>query len=153
MNKNALIVLAVIVVVVVGLLVLFRGKDNNSKGIPQTSTPAAQKANNNTGKINPEETLSDSSKQSSSIVTYTDSGFSPSSLTIKNGQTVTFKNESSGDMWVASAPHPTHTDYPEFDAKKSYSKGESYSLIFTRIGTWRYHNHMKPSNFGSVTVE
>jgi plastocyanin len=87
------------------------------------------------------------------MITYTDTGFSPSSLTIKNGQTVAFKNESAGDMWVASAPHPTHTDYPEFDAKKAYKSGESYSFTFNKVGTWKFHNHAKPTNFGSVTVE
>lgn len=162
MNKNTLIILVIGAVVIISGYLFLRGSSNNysSNTVPQTETPAqnqnsigraVQQQNDN--KLPPEETLADSSKQSSLIITYTDSGFSPSSLAIKNGQTVTFKNESTGDMWVASAPHPAHTDYPEFDAKKAYKNSESYSFTFTKVGTWKFHNHTKPSNFGSITVE
>lgn len=150
MNKNTLIVVLIAVVVAVGGYLLLRGGSSNYGGAPETNAPAVQQNNN---QMKAEETLSDSAKQNSLIVTYTDSGFSPNNLTVKNGQTVTFKNESSSEMWVASAPHPTHTDYPEFDAKKSYANGQSYTFTFTKAGTWKYHNHKNPSKFGSVTVE
>jgi len=154
MNKNLLIVLAVIVVLVAGSVVWFRGKDNSSKTMPQAPMPVAGQPTNNTGKISPTETSANASdKQTSPTVTYTDSGFSPSNLVVKNGQSVTFKNESSEGMWVASAPHPTHTDYPEFDAKKVYNQGEVYSFTFLKTGTWKFHNHLKPSDIGAITVE
>jgi len=160
MNKNTLIILAIAVVAVVGGYLLLRGSGGNygSNTAPVNSVPVQSNTesiqqNQNDNKMSVEETLSDSNQQNSLIVTYTDSGFSPNNLIIKNGQTVTFKNESSGEMWVASAPHPTHTDYPEFDAKKSYASGQSYTFNFTKAGTWKYHNHKNPSNFGSVTVE
>jgi len=86
-------------------------------------------------------------------VTYTDSGFSPVPLTIKLGDNVNFKNESSAPMWVASAPHPAHTDYPEFDAKKGAGEGETYSFTFTKVGTWKYHDHLNPTRYGSIIVE
>lgn len=94
-----------------------------------------------------------SSQQSAASIEYTDSGFSPQSVTIKIGETVKFTNNSSGEMWVASAPHPTHTDYPEFDAKKAYNRGESYFFTFEKKGTWKFHNHADPTKFGSVTVQ
>jgi plastocyanin len=34
-----------------------------------------------------------------SVVTYSATGFSPNSLTVKAGTTVTFKNDTSGSMW------------------------------------------------------
>ncbi len=86
-------------------------------------------------------------------ITYTDSGFVPNSMEIQVGESVTFRNESSTGMWVASAPHPTHTDYPEFDAKRSYAKGESFAFTFTKTGNWKFHNHLNPTNFGSITVK
>lgn len=91
--------------------------------------------------------------QIKNLIVYSDSGFSPPSMTIKAGETVMFRNESSRDMWVASAPHPVHTDYPGFDAKKGYKKGEVYSFTFDKIGTWKFHNHLNPTDFGSVAVE
>lgn len=89
---------------------------------------------------------------SRAVVIYEANGFSPSSITVAVGETVTFKNESAVDVWPASAPHPTHTDYPEFDAKKPIKPGESYAFTFTRAGTWKYHSHLNPTHFGSVVV-
>jgi plastocyanin len=94
-----------------------------------------------------------SQNTSQNVIVYSDSGFSPKGITVKLGDTVVFKNESSRGMWVASAPHPTHTDYPEFDAKKAYNNGEAYSFTFQKVGTWKFHNHLNPSDFGSVTVQ
>ena len=87
------------------------------------------------------------------VVTYTDSGFSPSTLTIKAGDTVVFKNESSSAFWPASAVHPTHELYPEFDAKAAISLGSTYSFTFNRVGTWKYHNHLNASHTGTIVVE
>ena len=86
-------------------------------------------------------------------VTYTDDGFVPDILTVKAGETVTFVNESSSPLWVASALHPTHTLYPEFDNKYAVPKGGSYSFIFTKVGTHPYHNHVLLGKFGKVIVE
>ncbi len=86
------------------------------------------------------------------VVTYTDAGFSPSQVAIKQGQWVMFKNESSEAMWVASDPHPFHTDLPGFDAKTSVAAGGDWSFMFSKTGTWTFHNHLHPSFKGSVVV-
>lgn len=86
------------------------------------------------------------------VATYTDSGFSPNPVTVKVGALVTFVNESSGAMWVASAVHPTHQLLPGFDQLKSVAKGGTYEYAFTKVGTWKYHNHVSPSDTGSVIV-
>ncbi|OGM95185.1 hypothetical protein A2524_03875 [Candidatus Wolfebacteria bacterium RIFOXYD12_FULL_48_21] len=86
------------------------------------------------------------------IVRYTSTGFSPAPLAVSAGDTVVFRNESTAGMWVASAPHPVHTDYPGFDAMRPYAQGESYSFTFTRVGTWKYHNHLNPTHYGSIVV-
>ena len=57
------------------------------------------------------------------VVTITDDGFEPSTLTVSSGTTVTFENESSDDSWPASDVHPTHQLYPGFDAKKPLLAG------------------------------
>lgn len=101
----------------------------------------------------PAGTSSQNEQPAAAVIEYTDSGFSPQSVTIKVGETVKFTNASSGSMWVASAPHPVHTDYPEFDAKKTYVKGESFSFAFEKAGTWKFHNHMDPTKFGSIVVQ
>ncbi|MCH8889333.1 hypothetical protein IID26_02835 [Patescibacteria group bacterium] len=97
------------------------------------------------------------------VVTYTASGFSPTTVTISKGESVTWKNESNRRMWVASAVHPTHTIYPEqtdvdclgssFDACAGAGVGVSYEFTFNEVGTWKYHNHLGISNTGTVIVE
>jgi plastocyanin len=86
------------------------------------------------------------------VVTFTDKGFSPSPMKVKVGTTVTFVNESSSGMWVASDPHPTHTLLPGFDELTSVGKGGTYEYTFTKIGTWTYHNHLTPTVKGTVIV-
>jgi len=87
------------------------------------------------------------------LVVYTDAGYSPATLTIKSGDTVVFRNESSGEVWVASNPHPVHTDYPGFDSKKPLAKGEEYSFTFEKTGRFGYHNHLNPSQGATIVVQ
>ncbi|MCH7951221.1 cupredoxin domain-containing protein [Patescibacteria group bacterium] len=86
-------------------------------------------------------------------VVYTDAGFSPSAITVQAGTAVTFVNESSGVMWVASAVHPTHQNLRGFDQLKSTGHGTSYSYTFTQAGEWKYHDHRSPGETGTVVVQ
>ncbi len=81
------------------------------------------------------------------------SGFSPQVLRVKKGETVTFKNQSSLPLWVASNPHPLHSDLFGFDSEKSLQKGEMYMFTFNRIGSFGFHNHMHLSHKGTIIVE
>lgn len=100
-------------------------------------------------------------------VIYGMNGFSPSTMTIKKGDNVTFVNQSSSGMWVASAMHPTHAVYdgtnlnthcaagatPSFDQCKNTPNGGTYSFTFNKLGSWSYHNHSAASDFGKIVVE
>lgn len=85
-------------------------------------------------------------------VSYKDGVFSPSPVKVKARQAVKFVNNGSGQVWVASNPHPTHTDYPGFDSLKGLANGESYIFVFNKVGTWGYHNHLSPGEKGTVEV-
>lgn len=99
-------------------------------------------------------------------VNYTDSGFESHSVAIRRGDTVIFTNTSSQGMWVASDFHPIHSAYPGsglskcgsldrtkiFDSCASVNAGETYSFVFNEVGTWSYHNHVRPSHGGAITV-
>lgn len=101
------------------------------------------------------------------IVIYSDTGYSPSNIAVKTGDTVIFKNESSDKMWMASAVHPLHsvysgtslekhcpdTDAVSFDECEGIRSGESWSFKFDKKGEWKYHNHLKSSDIGTITVE
>lgn len=86
------------------------------------------------------------------VVTYSDTGFAPASVSVKVGSIVSFVNESNGPMWVASDPHPVHTLLSSFDELTSVEKGGTYEYTFTKVGTWTYHNHLKSSAKGTVVV-
>ncbi len=141
MNKNYLLIgLGVVVVLIGGLAFIFRHQIKTMlTGQPQTvqTEPVVQTPQPSAPVVEKTE------------VDYTDSGFSPASVTIKKGQTVNFVNKSSSQMYVASNPHPIHTDYPGFD---ELSAGDSYSFTFDKVGTWGYHNHINPAQKGSVVV-
>lgn len=86
------------------------------------------------------------------VVTYTANGFNPKTVTVKSGTTVVFMNDSLQVMWVASAVHPTHQLLPGFDQLTSVGRGGSYEYTFTKVGMWKYHNHVNPADTGTVEV-
>ena len=85
-------------------------------------------------------------------IQYTKNGFNPQSITVKVGTTVTFSDIDGGELWVASSPHPVHTDYCDFDQRTFIKNGQQYTFTFTKVGSWGYHNHLVPSNLGTVVV-
>lgn len=93
-------------------------------------------------------------KQAAVEIDYTDANaFTPDSVTIKAGDTVKFVNKSSSLMWVASNPHPFHTDYPGLDENEGVTNGGVYQFTFTKTGSWGYHNHKNPRMKGVVVVQ
>lgn len=94
-------------------------------------------------------------------VTYTDAGFSPTILATTRGSSITFKNESSKSIRVASNPHPIHDAYPTeggcvsstFDSCSDIPSGGSWSFTFAIVGTWGYHNHLNPNRTGAIVVQ
>jgi hypothetical protein len=85
-------------------------------------------------------------------VVYDGNSYIPSSLNIKKGDYVIFKNKSEGKFWPASAPHPSHTDYPAFDPKKAIDAGGKWQFEFTQVGSWKFHDHLNPSAGGVINV-
>jgi plastocyanin len=80
-------------------------------------------------------------------------GFSPSTVTIKKGDYVKFTNTDSSSHWPASDPHPVHTGYPGFDALNGLAQNEVYTFQFQKTGTFGFHDHLRPSNHGTVIVK
>ncbi|MSR86093.1 hypothetical protein EXS74_01715 [Candidatus Woesearchaeota archaeon] len=109
--------------------------------------------------ITEEEESSDTSSENT--ITITSSGFSPSTLTVTQGTTVTFINKDSSAHRPATNPHPAHTGYPEegtcsgsaFDSCSSLGEGESWSFTFDEIGEWDYHDHLNSGLSGTIIVE
>lgn len=107
------------------------------------------------------QTKEENKQLEANTIYYMGTGFIPNPLKIKVGETVTFKNNASRPIWVASGVHPTHTVYPTtggclgstFDSCADINPGESWSFKFDFVGSWKYHNHLNPSDFGTIIVE
>lgn len=91
--------------------------------------------------------------QSGATIFITDSGFSPASVTVSAGSTVTFVNDGQAMHWPASDVHPTHQVLPGFDAKRGLSTGETYSFTFAKAGSWACHDHLNPTFRCTITVQ
>ena len=153
------------ILVVLALIILFftfgfTGNQNNvqeKQESPSVTIPIV-----GSGEV--EETIPEIS--STHDIEITSSGFSPKTLEINAGDTVTWTNKDSRNHWPASASHPTHTIYPgssiskcgtsaeseTFDACNGLSAGESYSFTFNEKGTWKYHDHLSISRTGTIIV-
>jgi len=174
MNKYSKSIVAIVILAVV----LMGGYFLFLRGTPQPAPSVSQPSNRQTVTQPPASEMSVPEQPSQqppasqgqvvkeNVVVYTNSGYSPNTLTIKKGETVTFKNQSSRSMWPASAVHPTHQVYsgtslsehcPDktgtaFDACKGFLPGQSWSFKFDKVGTWKYHDHLNPSATGTIVV-
>ena len=148
MSKNILLFLIIAIIVIGGGAVLLT-KTNKNVSVMASPSPSMLTS------LTPRPAASQATQESTSqfVVNYTAQGFSPSSITVPVGSTVQFKNNSSNSVWVASNPHPTHTDYPGFDVLKAYTNGQAYSFTFKKTGNWGYHNHLNPVESGTVIVQ
>lgn len=147
MNKSTNIILAV-----VALLIIVAGWYLFS--VPRAVAPVVS---------NTTATQGSSTAPMTATVKYTANGFTPDSVTIKQGGTVTFTSTDGSPMWVASAMHPTHMVYDGTSraqhcpntagtAFDQCEKSASYSFTFLKVGDWNYHNHVNSGDSGSVTV-
>lgn len=147
--KGTIIAVVVVAVLAVGGFFVYRSmstKNYNQQSTTSLATPASKQEPATT-----KDNISETSGENT--VTYTNSGFSPKSITIKVGESVTFVNNSSSLLHVASNPHPIHTDLLGFDSKNTFSAGESYTYTFEKTGEHGYHNHLNPTSTGVVVIE
>lgn len=98
-------------------------KNTNQKATPKLELPTEPVANN--------------------TITILNFAFSPSTLTINKGETVTWINED-------SAPHAIKFETFNSD---TFSKGESYSKIFDEVGSFNYYCSIHPSMVGTIIVK
>lgn len=126
-------------------------ENNQNDSSDQSSTKTENETAAISGQTETETTQNDKMDVEPKIieVNYSKNGYSPTNIEIKLGDTVKWSSDGA-PMWTASAKHPTHEIYPEFDQK---SDGGVYQFTFTKAGEWKYHNHLLANHFGSVVVK
>ncbi len=96
-------------------------------------------------------------KKGAVTITATDAGFNPKEVTVNAGDSVTWVNNSSKTIQIGSDNHPTHTLNPDLTGGQYVIEvpvGESKTVSAgTKVGRWGFHNHLKPSETGTVVVK
>lgn len=137
MNNKFLLIIALVVVLVGGFFLLSNKTKNDQVSKDQT----VQKQIPTPGKT-----------VEGKGVTVTDKGFEPQTVSIKAGQRVVWTDKSGGPVTVNSDSHPTHLLWP-FLNLGTFDEGSSVSVVFEKTGKYTYHNHLNPSQTGTVVVE
>jgi plastocyanin len=153
MQTKIIWTIAVVLVVILGGWYAFSARP---AAAPTIETEKQEEATNDTA-------------SAPTVITYTDTGFSPATVTVRVGDTVRFTNASSGGMWVGSDNHPTHTEYDDtstrdhcvggvavrgaFDECNASASGASWTFTFTKAGTFGYHNHTSAGKTGTIVVQ
>jgi plastocyanin len=106
---------------------------------PATSAPKTDSTNSDTTPV-------------AATITFTDSGFSPSLVTVKSGDTIRISNKSSQPIELDSDPHPAHTDDTELNVG-IVSSGSSKTFVLTTKGNWGYHDHLSAGFTGRINVQ
>lgn len=159
MNRNIKIVLVIIVLVAAaGLGYYFRHKIKTLITTPvspasSTVMPVSETVTpiESTNSATTESTGSSKTEQSVTI-NLTKDGFEPNEVTIKAGTKVNFVNNSGQLAAVDSDPHPVHTSYTPLNLG-NITLNNSKSLVFDTPGTYHYHNHLNPSQTGTIIVQ
>lgn len=163
MSRTGWIWTAVIVVIIIIAGVWYY---NSSTPIDTTSdgTQIATTSSDTTGSATGDVSVGVTAGQNMTV-TYDGSSFSPATITVAKGSTVTFL-DTAGTFWLASDPHPTHTAYdgtsrtehcaPGYTGAKPFDEcatGSSFSFTFDKTGTFGYHDHMNDEAHGTVVVQ
>lgn len=149
MKKPVLIAVLAVLILAAGAFALMRnGNDSPATNTSTTTPPTTTTEPPVPARPSP----SSSTDNESSTIVYGNDGFSPATLTVKAGTTITVKNESSRTLEFDSDPHPVHTDNKELNLDE-IEAGETKTLTVHNIGRWGFHNHLHPGDTGSLTVE
>ncbi len=75
----------------------------------------------------------------------------PDKIQLKLGESVTITNRDKSPYIVASDPHETHSDLPDFYSNEIFF-GQSYSYTFKKEGYFGFHLEQNPSIRGLIVV-
>ena len=85
----------------------------------------------------------ETTQQAPATITYSSSGFSPSTVTVKSGGTITWINTSDKEVQIGANPHPAHSGNREVSGGEftlNLQPGEEKSVVVSKVGTFGFHN-------------
>ena len=116
------------------------------------TTTAPAKTTTTSGYVAPKTNTPTILKDGSYLVSYTSTGFSPRTITIRVGKSVHFSNVSNKAMSITTT-EPNSLVYRELNQSKTVGRGGSFDYTFLTAGTWNYMNRNNPSDKGTIVVQ
>lgn len=136
MNKNVLVA-AIVILVLAGGVILFKTY-NKSYQVPTTNTKP-------TTEPTTPSSLTNTEVKEETTITYTETGFSPSEVALKNGGRITWVNKSNREVKIGANPHPVHTGNREVSGGEftlNLKPGDQKTVVVSKVGTFGYHNDL-----------
>lgn len=148
MNKRGVLIAVVALLVIGGGAYALTQNSDESSDTAKSSQTSDHADDGHTHETDAADT---SEAVETSTITYTDDGFSPDTITVKSGTTITVKNDSSSALQFSSDPHPSHTTEPELNLS-TLSPGKSTTFTANQVGTFGFHNHLNEDETGTLIV-
>jgi plastocyanin len=143
MNSKLLIIVIITLIVALGAFTFLGNKKTN----PTTSTRQPEP-------IKSQQTTSaetETNKQVTNVI-LGGSSFVPKDIAVKAGARVVWINKSGKAATVNSDDHPTHRLYPFLNLGE-FANATTVQVVVEKPGKYSYHNHLNPSETGTITVE
>lgn len=138
MNSKIIVGIIIIIIVIGGGFYFLNKNKSSSMNMQNMPTPSQEQTNTSP-------TDSNQTPTATNTVTIQNYAFSPATITVKVGDTVTWTNND-------SAPHSATADDGSFDTG-TFSQGQSKSITFKKAGTFTYHCSVHPYMKGTVIVQ
>lgn len=149
MNRILLLFIIIILVAVGGGLLFIKGFGQNKTSGPTSQNQTVSRQISPTSQINtptPQQNPSPTQKNQTMTVLVQNFAFNPSTLNVKTGSTVTWKNNDSATHQIVSNPNGN-------DFKSNLlQNGETYSFTFVKSSIYNYHCGIHPSMKGQIIV-
>jgi plastocyanin len=126
LTKMVLFILVLLAVVAIGLLISNHNKNKAASHVQAAAIDTAE-------------------------ITISKDGFSPATIQIKKGQSVTWTNTDDATHQVAADPHPTHSSLSTL-VSDPLSKNDTYTYPFEKAGTYTYHDEQNPLKFNGTII-
>jgi plastocyanin len=157
MNKKVVIGAVIAILIILGIVLFMvlksspQEEEPPTQETPQNNTPATPDPDpvpeNSTEQNSSEDTPEEPQGPQTHTVEMLDFEFSPGTITIKNGDTVTWINKGKGPHYVMTASGKRILD------SKIVPSGESWSYTFNITGTHYYFSPVYEAMSGKVIVE
>jgi plastocyanin len=135
-----------LVIVVIAIIVGVAAGHKNDKNTGNTTTPPASNSSNDMSNMNSSNSSSNSSTPSSTDkVSIENFSFSPATITVKKGTTVTWTNND-------TTAHTVTADSGNAFDSGTMEQGKTFSHTFDSAGTFKYHCTLHSDMHGTVTV-